>query len=106
MDSPITRAEHIEFVKRMEDGHKRNEARIKLLEEANVQNQELIASVGKMAVNMEFMVEEQRKQGLRLEALEEKPIKTYTHIKQTIITSVESTLVGGVLGALISLVLV
>lgn len=106
MDSPIVRAEHAEFVKRMEDEHKRIEARIKLLEEANVQNQELVASVGKMAVNMEFMVEEQRKQGLRLEALEKKPIKTYIHIKQTIITSVVSTLVGGAFGALLSLVLV
>ena len=58
MDSPITRAEHTEFLKRMEDEHKRLSRRIDVLEKDNAQNQSLIVSVEKMAVNMENMLKQ------------------------------------------------
>lgn len=41
----------------------------------------------------------------RLETIEHQPVKDYNKIKQTVICAVISTIVGGVLGAIISLVI-
>ena len=68
MDSGyLTRAEHEEYSKRMEDEHKRQNHRIGELEKATAQNQKLLISVEKLAINMENMQKEQQKQGERLE---------------------------------------
>ncbi len=66
----IKRHEHTEFVKRMEEEHKRQNKRLDALEEAVEQNTALTISVEKMAVSMEQMLTEQKRQGTRLEALE------------------------------------
>lgn len=70
MQSPITRAEHNEFVKRMEEYNKRQDARIEKLEDVVEQISVLTTSVEKMATNMENMFNEQVSQGERLETLE------------------------------------
>lgn len=66
----IKRNEHEEFVKRMEDEHKRQNHRIDALEEAVRQYGALTISVEKMAVSMQQMLNEQKAQGERLEVLE------------------------------------
>ena len=63
--------------------------------------QDLVISVNKMAVNMENMLEEQKKQGARLEALEKVPAETNRQVKAAIITA----LVGGVVGAFVTALL-
>ena len=63
--------------------------------------QDLVISVNKMAVNMENMLEEQKKQGARLEALEKVPVETNRQVKTAIITA----LVGGVVGAFVTALL-
>lgn len=68
MDDYITRQEHAEYAKRMEDEHRRQNYRIGELEKATEQNHKLLISVEKLAVNMETMQKEQQKQGERLEA--------------------------------------
>lgn len=68
MDNYITRQEHNEYARRMEDEHKRQNHRISELEKAIEQNHQLLISVEKLAVNMETMQKEQQKQGERLEA--------------------------------------
>ena len=68
MDSPITRAEHNEFAKRMEEEHHRQNKRIGELEKIVEQNNQLLVSVERLAVSMENMQREQQAQGKRLEA--------------------------------------
>lgn len=70
MDTAITRAEHEEFRRRMEEEHKRQDKRLELLEETVKRLDTLSASVEKLAVNMENMLKEQVRQGKRLEKLE------------------------------------
>lgn len=70
MDTPIARAEHIEFVKRMDEEHKRIHHRLNDLEKGLEQNNKLLVSVEKLATNMENMQREQQEQGKRLEELE------------------------------------
>lgn len=70
MDNPITRAEHNEFVKRMEEEHHRINERLRIQEELAEQNNKLLISVEKLALNMENMQKEMREQGDRLETLE------------------------------------
>jgi len=70
MDTPITRAEHEEFRKRLEADNKRQDRRIEILEENTKRLETLNTSIEKLAVNMENMLREQMKQGERLEQLE------------------------------------
>ena len=70
MDQPITRAEHEEFRRRLEEENSRQDRRIALLEESVSKMGALSTSVEKLALSMESMVKEQEKQGKRLETLE------------------------------------
>ena len=77
MDTPISRAEHEEFCRRMEsenqrlkDENDRQNARLALLEETARQNAAMVANVERLAVNMENMLKVQETQGQRLETLE------------------------------------
>ena len=62
MDTPITRAEHEEFRKRLDDENHRQNKRIDLLEKSVQQFNNLTASVEKLAVNMENMLKNQEEQ--------------------------------------------
>ncbi|HIT31125.1 MAG TPA: hypothetical protein IAC26_09815 [Candidatus Scatomorpha stercoravium] len=68
--APITRAEHNEFAKRLEEENRRQDKRIELLERSVREIGALTTSVEKLAMSVESMVKEQAKQGERLEALE------------------------------------
>jgi chromosome segregation ATPase len=72
MDDPITRAEHEEFRRRIEEENKRQDRRLELLEHTVQQISDLTTSVEKLAVSMEGMLREQEKQGTRLETLEDR----------------------------------
>ena len=62
----ISREEHEEFRKRMEDEDRRQNKRIELVEESVRQMGALTTSVEKLATNMSSMVKEQEKQGEKL----------------------------------------
>ena len=70
MDEMITRVEHEEFGRRIEERDKRQDKRIELLEESTKRLEALSISIEKLATNMEHMLKEQIQQGERLEALE------------------------------------
>lgn len=72
MESTISRAEHEEFRRRLEEENRRQDKRIELLEDNIRELNSLTASVGKLATSIESMVKEQEKQGRRLETLEER----------------------------------
>ena len=94
MDSPIIRAEHEEFVKRMEDEDHRQNRRIEILEKSVQQFTSLTASVEKLALNMENMLKEQEAQGNRLEALEDRDGEKW----RTMISYVGTTIIGILIG--------
>ncbi len=97
----ISRREHDEFVKRMDDEHKRMNNRIVILEKSGEQMQALIANVGKMAVNMEHMVEEQRNQSERLERLENIPNQNWNVIKNSVFGALGAAVGGAIISAII-----
>lgn len=72
MDGSISRAEHEEFRRRLEEENRRQDKRIELLEDNMRELNSLTASVGKLATSIESMVKEQEKQGRRLETLEDR----------------------------------
>lgn len=94
MDSPITRAEHEEFKKRLEEENKRQDKRIGLLEESNKQICALTISVEKLATSIESMVKEQEAQGTRLETLENRDGKMWRAAVSYTITAVIGVVIG------------
>lgn len=93
MDTPITRAEHLEFAKRMEDEHHRQNKRITKLEVELEENNKLLVTIHSLAKSMEAMQKEQEKQGERLEILENRDGDMW----RTAVKYVLSAVIGGVI---------
>lgn len=89
--------------RRLDEENARQNKRIGTLEETFRQLNVLTVSVKEMAVNMSNMLEEQKKQGLRLESLEKEPRDAYKQIKATIATAVITAIVGAIVGAVLVL---
>lgn len=94
MDTPISRAEHNEFVKRMEEDHKRIDHRLGELEKAFEQNNKLLVSVEKLALSMENMQKEQQDQGERLKKLESRDGEMWRKVVSYAVTAVIGIVVG------------
>lgn len=94
MDTPISRAEHEEFRRRMEEEHRRQDKRLELLEE-NVQKiGALTTSVEKLALSIESMVKEQERQGERLETLESRDGEMWRKVVGYAVTAIVGVVVG------------
>lgn len=100
MENVVTQKEHIEFSKRMEAEHDRQNHRIADLEEAVKQYGALTVAVEKMAVSMEQMLAEQKHQGKRLEVLESRDGEMWRKVTGYIITAVIGIIVGYLFTAL------
>lgn len=94
MDTSITRAEYSEFVRRMEDEHKRQNHRLNSVEKALEQNNKLLASVERLALNMENMQKVQKEQGEHLEKLEARDGEMWRKVTGYIITTIVGAVVG------------
>lgn len=101
MEDFITRAEHNEYVKRMEDEHKRLNNRLSTVENTTKDMQELVKNVGIMATNMEHMVDEQRNQSDRLERLEEAPLNSLYTVKNGIYNAIGASIGGAIVAAIL-----
>lgn len=84
----ISRREHNEFCKRMEEENHRQNRRIELLERNVEKLSSLTSSVEKLATNMESMLKEQEKQGERLGTLENRDGEKWRNVTGYIITFV------------------
>lgn len=100
MDSPITRAEHEEFVRRIDAEDRRQNHRLDELEKSVGDFGRIATSVEKLALNMENMVKEQERQGERLDKLESRPADNWNTVVRSILTGLGSALAGAVLAAL------
>ncbi len=102
MDDFITRAEHNEFVKRMEEENKRQNNRIGAAENSLEVCKELASSVERLAENMASMKEELSNQGTRLETLEKKPGDRWETVLKTALTTIVSSLAAMLFAAFIT----
>lgn len=94
MENPVTRAEHEEFRRRLEEENKRQDARIGILEDSVRQIGALATSVEKLAVSMQSMLKEQEKQGKRLEALEGRDGEKWRKVMGYIATAIVGVVLG------------
>lgn len=94
MDNPITRAEHEEFRRRMEEEHSRVNRRLEILEENTERLNKLNTSIEKLAVNMESMLKEQVQQGKRLSVLENRDGEKWRSVVGYVITLIVGLAVG------------
>lgn len=94
MDSPITRAEHEEFRRRMEEEHNRQNKRIELLEEQTEQFTDIAISVKELALSVKQMAETQKSQGEKLEKLEERDGEMWRKVVGYIITAIVGIVIG------------
>lgn len=70
MEDWISRNEHEEFCRRIDEENKRQNRRIELLEKNEQRISSIATSVERLATSMESMLKEQERQGKRLETLE------------------------------------
>ena len=100
MDTPITRAEHEEFARRIDDWERRQDKRLELLEENVREIGALTTSVEKLAQSVENMVKEQEKQGQRLEALESRDGEKWRKFMGYALSALASGVIGFLLARL------
>lgn len=84
---------------------KSNTHRIDSLEQDTKTIYELAKSVEKIAINTENMQRQLQEQGSKIEALEQLPAQKWNSAVKAVVTAVCSTLIGGVIGAVLALVL-
>lgn len=94
MDTTISRAEHEEFAKRIEEENHRQNRRIEILEKNMQQLAALTSSVEKLAYSIEGMVKEQESQGNRLEKLESKDGEKWRSVSSYVITVIIGLILG------------
>lgn len=92
--TPITRAEHEEFAKRIDAENDRQNARIKLLEDQTKQVTDIAMSVRELAQSVKRMAETQKEQGEKLEKLEGMDGEKWRSIVGYVITAVIGILIG------------
>lgn len=93
-DTPISRAEHEEFRKRIEEENERQSKRIELLENNMSRLENLNLSIEKLALNMESMLKEQVQQGKRLEVLESRDGEMWRKVASYAITAIIGIVIG------------
>ena len=100
MENYISRQEHDEFVKRMQDEHKRIHYRITDTEKKVDKIYDLTSSVERLATSIESMAKEQKEQGERLEELEARDGETWRKVNWYILTLA----IGAVAGAVFTMI--
>ncbi|MCD7768661.1 MAG: hypothetical protein LUH36_00865 [Oscillospiraceae bacterium] len=94
MEDYITRAEHNEFVRRMEEEDKRQNARLNKLDGVVDKIQDLTVSVQKLAQSVEAMTKQQAKESERLEELEGRDGEMWRKVISYTITAAISIVLG------------
>lgn len=90
----ISRLEHEEFVKRMQDEHVRLSKRITEVKEVTQQINDLAMSVQRLATNMENMLENQKEQEKRIDEMEERDSNLWRQTIGYIVTAVIGIVIG------------
>lgn len=94
----ITRNEHNEFVRRIDQENDRQNHRISELESTVKEISVISKNVERLAVSMENMTEEQKRQGQRLTEIESKPAKKWDNLSWLVISALATGILGYILG--------
>lgn len=94
MDTPISRAEHEEFVRRMDEANERQSKRISILEEEVRQISDLTISINRMSISIENMTVRLVEQGKRLQTLENRDGEMWRKVMGYLITAVIGIMIG------------
>lgn len=78
----------------MEEDHDRTNKRLSILEETVKRIGELTVSIEKLATNMQNMIDVQKEQGQKLEALESRDGQMWRKVVGHLVTSIISIIVG------------
>lgn len=100
MDNDDIIKELAETEARSKSNTKRLDRLDKLLEE----QQEMALAVKELATNMKHMLEEQKKQGVRLENLEKAPIDEAVYYKRVAVGCVITGIIGAVISAVLAII--
>ena len=85
---------HNEYAKRMEDEHKRQDKRIEDLESDFKEIRSLATSIERLTISVKAMVEEQKKQGDRLDALESRDGEMWRKVIGYVVTTIAGLAIG------------
>lgn len=94
MEEYVTLEVHREFAKRMDEANERQSKRLSILEEKIQEVNRTSTAIERLSTKMEHMLEEQRKQGEKLSAIENRDGEMWRKVVGYIISAV----VGGVIG--------
>lgn len=94
----VSRKEHEEFARRLEDNLDRLDKRVDHIENQNGQITDLLVLVNKLANSMDHMMKEQEEQGKRLDRIESKDGEMWRKFVGYVISAV----VGAIITVLIS----
>lgn len=90
----ISREEHNEYVKRMEDEHKRINRRLEKCEQISEQMQDMNSNISELATNMKHLLDEQIEQRKRLDKIEDEPKSAWGAIRKGLFSAI-----GAAIGA-------
>ncbi len=97
----ISRREHEEYVKRMEDEHKRLNKRMEKCEQISEQMQDMNANISELATHMKHLLDEQIEQRKRLDRIEDEPKDAWNSIKKGLFNAIGAALGGALIAAII-----
>lgn len=100
MENFITRMEHEEFAKRMQEEHNRQNHRINILEKNYEQLTELTICVKEQTMTLDNMAKEVKCQGEKLEKITGEPARIAQRIRDKAIDTIVGVIVGAVVVAL------
>lgn len=94
MQAPITRSEHEEFKKRLEEKNDRQDKRLSLLEQQVEELKKTAVSIERLSNIMESMLREQKSQGERLQKLESLDGEMWRKVIGYIATAIIGIVIG------------
>ena len=100
----ISRLEYNEYVKRMEDEHRRINHRLEKCEQISEQMQDMNANISELATNMKHLLDEQLEQGKRLDKIEDEPKSMWESVKKGVFGAIGAAVGGAVIAALLHFV--
>ena len=90
----VTLQFHNEYAQRVKEEDERQNCRLKALERAVDENRDLALSIERLTMSVKSMVEEQKSQGERLEALESRDGEKWRKAASYVLTTIIGIMVG------------
>ena len=101
MDDMVSRAEHSEFAKRIDEENLRQNRRLDTIEKTVETFSRIAGSVERLAENMKAMADEQARLSERIGVIEKKPADNWNTIIKSILTNFGATIAALIVGALV-----